>query len=211
MKTKYDNLITGKNQTIKALYVALGIMTVVALFNGAGWMASPKFLRVHIPPDITNGAVLRPGDAGKSDVYAFAYYIWQQLYRWEKDGVTDYEDKIHALRNYLTPGCFQDRLDDFALRKSRHELDRRERSLWEIPGRGFSTERVHVQARNASWVVYLDLHIEETMLGESVKDRLVNYPIRVVRYDVDPEQNPFGLAVDCLTGTPRAIEVAATE
>lgn len=211
MKTKYDNLLAGKNQTIKALYVALLISVSVAAFNGVGWMLSPKFMRVHVPPDLTNGAVLRPDVAGKADVYAFAYYIWQQLNRWEKDGVTDYEDKIHVMKNYLTPGCFQDRLDDFALRKSRHELDRRERSIWEIPGRGFSTDRVHVQAANLSWVVYMDLHIEETMLGEPIKDRLVNYPVRVVRYDVDPEKNPFGMAIDCLADTPRAIELATTE
>lgn len=210
MNSKYDNLLAGKNQTIRALYMALAIAVIFALMNGAGWMMSPKYLRVHVPPDLSNGALVRPDSAGKADVYAFAYYIWQQLNRWENDGVTDYEDKIHIMKNYLTPRCFQDRMDDFALRKSRHELDRRVRSLWEIPGRGFSTERIQVQSENSAWVVHLDLHISETMLGEPIKDRLVAFPLRVVRYNVDPEQNPFGLALDCLAAMPRAIEIAAT-
>jgi len=33
----------------------------------------------------------------------------------------------------------------------------------------------------------------------------------VVRYDVDREWNPWGLALDCLAGTPRAIERAGED
>ena len=47
------------------------------------------------------------------------------------------------------------------------------------------------------------------MLGERVKSRAVAYPVRVVRFDVDRELNPWGLALDCLAGVPRAIELAA--
>ena len=57
-------------------------------------------------------------------------------------------------------------------------------------------------------MVSLDLMIEEMVLGERVKSRAVAYPVRVVRYDVDRELNPWGLALDCLTGVPRAIELA---
>ena len=136
--SKYDNLLAGKNQTIRALYVALGVVVCLALLMGAGWMTSPKFIRVHVPPDLTNGAVLGSTEVSKGNVYGFAYYIWQQLNRWEKNGETDYEDKIHMLTNYLTPACFQDRMDDYEMRKSRHELERRERAIWEIPGRGYT-------------------------------------------------------------------------
>jgi len=33
----------------------------------------------------------------------------------------------------------------------------------------------------------------------------VRYPIKVVRLDIDPERNPFGLALDCYDGTPQRI------
>jgi len=206
--SQYDNLLAGKDQTIKALGVALAVAVCSALFMGAGWMLSPKFLRVYLPPDLSSGTVMEANEIGKPNVYAFGYYIWQQLYRWEKDATTDYEDKIHMLQNYLTPSCFQNRIDDFGERRNRRELDRRERAVWEIPGRGYQPDRVHIEG-NGSWVVYLDLYLRETLMGESIKERFVNYPLRVVRYDIDPEKNAFGLALDCLAATPRAIEFAA--
>ncbi len=207
--SNYNNLLAAKNQTIVVLCVALGLSVLAGGFAAVGWMRSPEQLRVHIPPDLTKGAVLRPGDPGRSDVYTFAHYIWQQLYRWESDGAKDYEKQIHALRSYLTPACYQNRLDDAAVRVRRHELQKRARSVSEIPGRGYEGKRVHVQVAQQSWVVYLDLHIQETMMGEPIKNRLVNYPIQVVRFDGDPETNAFGLAVDCLADRPRVIEVQA--
>ena len=204
MNSRYDNLLAGKDQIIKALWTALAVAACSALFMGVGWMLSPNFLRVYVPPDLSNGAVLKSNEVGKANVYSFGYYIWQQLYRWEKNAVTDYEDKIHMMQNYLTPSCFQNRLDDFNDRSKRRELERRERAVWEIPGRGFAPDRVRVEG-NGTWIVYLDLYIRETLMGESIKERFVNYPIRIVRYDIDPEKNAFGLAVDCLADTPRVI------
>lgn len=210
MKSKYDNLLAGKDQTIKALWAALSIATLFALLMGAGWMSAPRFIRVHVPPDLDNGAELATHEVGKANVYAFAFYIWQQLNRWENDGVKDYQHKIHTLQHYLTPACRQDRNEDYAERHRQHELYRRERAIWEIPGRHFSADRVHVES-DASWVVYLDVRINETMLGEPVKTRFVHYPLRVVRYRIDPELNPFGLAIDCLADKARAIERLESE
>ena len=90
------------------------------------------------------------------------------------------------------------------------EINGRQRSVWEIPGRGFSNARVQVVAPN-QWVVGLDLHVQETYRGERVKDRLIHYPLRVVAYDVDPQANPWGLALDCLADVPRVIEINDTE
>jgi hypothetical protein len=55
------------------------------------------------------------------------------------------------------------------------------------------------------------MHVTESYRGEHIKDRLINYPLKVVRYAVDPELNPWGLAIDCLAGMPRIIEVMETE
>lgn len=206
MNAKYENLLAGKDQTIRALWVGLAVTVGLSVLMGVGWMRAPTDLRVHIPPDLSHGAVLSPGEARRPNIYAFAYYIWQQMYRWPKDGQTDYEDRIHMLKQYLTPACFQNRLDDLTTRRNRRELHGRERSMWEIPGRGFNPERVRIQG-NGAWTVYLDLFIEETMLGEPIKTRAVNYPLRVVRYEADPELNPFGLAMDCLADKPVAIEL----
>ena len=60
-------------------------------------------------------------------------------------------------------------------------------------------------------MVGLDLHVQETYRGERVKDRLIHFPVSVVTYDVDPELNPWGLALDCYAAAPRRIEVVEDE
>lgn len=52
---------------------------------------------------------------------------------------------------------------------------------------------------------HLDVSADEYYGGEQVKRALVRYPLKVVRLDVDAERNPFGLALDCYSGTPQRI------
>jgi integrating conjugative element protein (TIGR03746 family) len=63
---------------------------------------------------------------------------------------------------------------------------------------------------NSDWVVTLDVNADEYHGTEQVKRALVRYPIKVVRQDLDPELNPFGLALDCYDGTPQRIVVPTT-
>ena len=46
------------------------------------------------------------------------------------------------------------------------------------------------------WVVIVDMELSETVKGMAVKRKTIRYPLRVVRYDVDRESNPWGLALD---------------
>ena len=46
------------------------------------------------------------------------------------------------------------------------------------------------------WVVWLDLDLLESVKGMTVKQTSIRYPIRVVRQAIDPETNPWGLALD---------------
>ncbi|EAN5736395.1 DUF2895 family protein, partial [Salmonella enterica] len=41
-----------------------------------------------------------------------------------------------------------------------------------------------------------------------VKRALTRYPLRVVKWEGDPERNPFGLALDCYAGTPQRLQVS---
>ena len=52
------------------------------------------------------------------------------------------------------------------------------------------------------------MQVTETFRGQSVKDAFIRYPVRVVRYDVDRERNPFRLALDCFgSGTPARLDI----
>lgn len=204
--SRYRNALAGQRAAVRALWVAVGVAVFCALVMGVGWMSAPSRLTVHLPPDLSVGAVVAPEDPQPPHVYTYGYYVWQQLYRWPKDGAEDYLSRIESLMHYMTPGCYQDRLDDFAARRASRELSGRRRAVWEIPGRGYRFDRVHREAPG-TWIVTLDLQIEETILGETVKHRLATYRIRVVRRQVDPARNPWGMAVDCLAGPPQAIGV----
>ena len=204
--SQYENLIASKDLTIKSQWFGMGILVIITLSAIAGWILSPSKITIHHPPDLTAGAIQHINEIPKSSIYTFGFYIFQQLNRWPEDGESDYFNRIHTLKNYMTPQCWESRMDDYEERKVRHELKNRERAVWEIPGRGFRSNRVK-KLSNSTWIASVDLHVQETYRGENVKDRFINYPLRIVRYDVDAEENPFGLALDCYQKAPRIIEI----
>jgi len=205
--SRYDNLVHTKNTMIKLLLGAVLVLVLLLVLALAGWARAPSAITLHYPPDLSTGAAQQLGDIPKANIYGFAFYIFQQLNRWPNDGQEDYFERIHTLKHYLTPACFEERLSDFDSRNRNNELTGRSRAVWEIPGRGFDLLRVKATS-NDTWVVGLDLHVQETYRGERVKDRLIHFPVNVVNYDVDPELNPWGLALDCYAAAPRRITVA---
>jgi integrating conjugative element protein (TIGR03746 family) len=139
------------------------------------------------------------------NVYAFALYIFGQLNRWPSDGEQDYRRAIYGLQSYLTPACKAFLDGDYEYRKAAGELRQRVRGVYEILGRGYSEDpelRVKQLDRD-SWLVKLDLNADEYYAAEPVKRVVVRYPLRVVRFDLDPERNKWGLALDCYQGTPQ--------
>lgn len=204
--SRYDNLVHTKDAMIQLLRVAVGVLVLLLVLALVGWARAPSSITLHYPPDLSTSVQQPLGEVPKANVYGFTFYIFQQLNRWPNDGQDDYVGRIHSLKHYLTPGCFEERLSDYDARSRNNELQGRARAVWEIPGRGFSLQRVTATS-NASWVVGLDLHVQETYRGERVKDRLIHFPVSVVRYDVDPELNPWGLALDCYAAAPRRIDV----
>ena len=67
--------------------------------------------------------------------------------------------------------------------------------MQERPGHSFDELRVQI-LNSRTWVVWLDLELQESVKGMSIKRTLIRYPLRVVRYAVDHEKNPWQLALD---------------
>lgn len=183
----------------RILYVVIGL----AAFAMLGWKTAPTNLTAHIPPDLRNGAKIKVGssapDVPDATVYTFAFYMWQQINRWQTDGAKDYGDQIFAMQAFLTPSCRSQLVADMNQRSNAGELTRRTRSVMEIPGLGYTQERVAINGGNA-WKVLLDTQVIETQANVAVKDTFIRYPLRVVRFDVDRERNPWQLAIDCFGG-----------
>ncbi len=200
------NIIDAKDDHIRTLRIMLAVSVGVIAFMWYGWKSMPGRMLVDIPPDIRAGSTAVMGERLPSTIYTFAYYIFQQLNRWPHDGERDYKDRIFALQNYLTPACSQFLQDDYEKRRLDGELRNRERTVVEMPGRTYDDKRVYIQSDSA-WIAYLDLQITEVYRGERVKDVFARYPIRVVRYEGDPESNRYGLQLDCFAEAPKRLEI----
>ena len=189
----------------------VGILIALGLYMAYGWQSPPRNLTIHVQPDLRTGSTWPWWDVPPESVYAFGLYIFQQMNRWPSNGETDYEDNIIRLSGYLTPSCKAYLQRDFELRRNSGELRKRERGVFEIPGRGIDNQQEpHVQQHSINdWTVNLDITADEHYGGERVKRAFARYPLHIIRFDVDPEKNPFGLAWDCYSGNPQRIEVAA--
>ena len=216
--SRYMDALAQAKWIIKCQYGLTAASMVIAVLAMTGWRNSPKDFTAHIPPSLTGGAKIKIGrnEVPDPNVYIFAFYVWQQVYRWSANGQKDYGDQIFKLQAFFTPACQEQLKNDLSIRAKNGELDQRTRAIMEIPGLGYSEDRVITQA-DGSWNVLVDTQVLETSRGIPVKDAFIRYPLHVVRYDIDRELNPWQLAIDCYAKDarperldPKAVEITAS-
>ncbi len=211
--SRFKNEVTHLQAHIKTLRLGTGALLVVALVMGGGWWSAPRDLTIHVPPDLRSGSTRKWWEVPPESVYTFTFYVFQQLNRWPTDGEADYARNLHVLSPYFTPACQAFLQSDYEFRRNAGELRQRVRGIYEIPGRGYGDNpgaRVQVVSER-DWLVTLDVSADEYHGSEQVKRALVRYPIKVVRADVDPARNPFGLALDCYAQAPQRIATPAPQ
>lgn len=205
--SRFRNEVAHLQAHVKTLRQGVGALFVLTLVLGFGWWSAPRELTIHVPPDLRSGSTRKWWEVPPESVYAFAFYIFQQLNRWPVNGEEDYPRNIQTLSAYLTPACRAFLGQDFASRRGGGELRQRVRGIYEIPGRGYGNDpamRVKVVS-DRDWIVTLDVTADEYVGAEQIKRAFVRYPIKVVRLDIDAERNPFGLALDCYSRPPERI------
>lgn len=189
----------GENENLRAhirsLRLALAGSLIVMLALWHGWESARRDARFHLPPDLRSGAVVKIDDPHPENIYAFAGYIFQQLNYWPDDGEKDYGAAVYRMAAYLSPQFLDELNTDLAERGKRGELSERRRAIHDVPGAGYQESRVKVHG-NGAWTAQMDLHIDEHVRGMGVKSVDVRYPLRVIRRDVNPEINPWGLVLD---------------
>ncbi|MEZ9997904.1 PFL_4703 family integrating conjugative element protein [Vibrio sp. 10N.261.46.A3] len=209
-QSKLRSALSGRDAHIRSLRVALVCVTSVALFSLWGWHQAGEGIIVHTPPDLTSGTSKPWWEVPKPNVYSFGVQIFTQINRWANEGAVDYEQNLHQYRAYLTPQCFSTLQQDLSQKRTRGELSGRERSLSQIPSLGFDEQRVISKGRDA-WVVNADLELKEYVSNELVKHNIIRWPLKVVRYDIDRNANPWGLALDCFDSAPKTVQFANKE
>ena len=100
---RYRYEIDNVRAHLRSLWAVIAIQVLVIAALWFGWSRAPERLTVHIPPDLRSGAVLAVDEVSPPNVYAFAFYIFQQLNRWPEDGAKDYGRAIFRVSPYLTP------------------------------------------------------------------------------------------------------------
>lgn len=206
--SRFKNEVSHLQAHVKTLRIGSGALFLLAAVMGLGWWNAPRDLTIHVPPDLRSGSVRKWWQVPPESVYAFSFYIFQQLNRWPTNGEEDYPRNIRALTAYLTPACKTFLEQDFAARRGSGELHQRVRGIYEIPGRGYGDaplSRVK-SVSDRDWLVTLDVTADEYYGSEQVKRAFVRYPLKVLRMDVNPEKNPFGLALDCYSSPPQRID-----
>ncbi len=197
--SRYRHEIDNARAHIISLWLVIMLLAGALAYAFHGWSAAPEDITVHVPPDLSAGASLSLGEIPKPNLYAFGFYMWQQLNRWPKDGAEDYAKNLYRFAAYITPSFRADLLRDMNRRGRQGELSSRVRALFEDPDAMYEEGRVQPVA-DGVWIVTLDTIIEESVSGMEVKRTRIRYPLRVVRYDVDRERNPWGLALDGFAG-----------
>ena len=192
---RYRHEIDNVRAHVRSLWTVIALQAVLLAGLWYGWSQAPTRLTVHVPPDLRAGETLAPGEVPSASVYTFAFYVFQQLNRWPEDGAKDYGRAIYRIAPYLTPRYRAELLADLDEKGRRGELAHRVRGVQELPGHGYREYRVDPLG-GGSWLVWLDLELVETVQGMTVKRTPIRYPVRVVRYAVDLEANPWGLALD---------------
>jgi len=169
---------------------ALSLLLTAALF----WVAREH--RLSLPPELRFGSKLVTGSIEAHEIYLFAGSVYQQIYLWLEDGSEEFEKNIQRLRYLLTDDCYQ-----FLLQKNKHLAKR-----GELRGRKRNLQAAAVYARELvrqttanTWLVQLDLVLNESLNGIKIKDSVaIREHIPVVYKDINSAYNPWGL----LLGVP---------
>ncbi len=192
---RYADLNESLKSHVVTLRIGLSILFMTNILLWYGWNSSQNDIRIHIPPDIRSGAVLKADEISPPNIYTFAGYIFQQLNHWIESGYKDYGMQIFKMSPYLTPKFREYLINDLKVRGKKGELTGRTRSIHPVAGQGYEEQRVDLVDKD-TWIVWLDFNIKETVGGMQIKNLLIRYPIKVVRYEVNPEINPWGMALD---------------
>lgn len=205
--SRYAAADDAKSAHLQFAYVVICVLTIACAGLGYGWYQSPKHLKIDIPPNLRHGAIVKPGEYYAATVEAFANMIFKDVNRWHEDGLHDYGQSIYDNQSYLTPRYREWLLKDMQTKADAGELKERERFTLSIKDDVGEGENVEV-FDDGSWLVNLKLIVVERIDGQIVKRVGVHYPIRVVRMDISPKKNVWGLALD---GYPKGMQETRLE
>ncbi len=205
---RFQDALESARLTLRALVLAIVVLFISNLGLIAALSHMQSKVKIYVPPQIpASGVTMTAGEVPDSTVYSFAYWAWQSINYWPKNGATDYAKAIQNFTPYLTPSFETMLMQDANSRYSTGEIQDRIRTMTGIDGAQFQDADVKPLGHGA-WLVHLDMRLTERMNtdGSVVKDTEISYVIKVVEYNVDQQQNRYGLALAGFGSDPQRIK-----
>lgn len=196
--------MVSKENDIKVINRGLIIVLIVsALAHLATGIASflEKPRETYLPPDLSRGTIVQPGEVPEPYVYSFANMVFQSINSWS-NGQTDYINRINDNSRYLSTAFRNELENDYQRLLSRHginELSKRSRTLTLSEAYPYSPDSVEALI-DGQWAVTLVYHITEYVGKTPVKNTLMQIPLTVLKTTADPKANEFGLKIAGFSG-----------
>ncbi len=205
---KFLNALEQARWHIRTLWIVIVLAFVMNAFAIIGWMHVQSRIQIHVPPHIpASGLTITQGEIPKTTVYSFAFYVWQSINHWSHNGMQDYKQQIKRFSPLLTPAFKVRLVQNYNQLFDQGELQDRIRIMQGIEGSAYSPDDVTMVGHD-TWIVHLKMRLTEMMNTNAkiVKDIEMNYTLKVVRFNVDPKHNPWGLAVAGFAQSPARIK-----
>lgn len=170
------NALTSRDSHIWTLRMVVLILLGIILALLFVLSEFHRNITVHVPPDLSKGAVLRPGELQKPNAYSFALYVWKGLNEWPVNGKEDYQKAIEKYKCLVTPEFEQWLLKNKEQKGKAGELDRT-RFLSE--GSAYQESFVVHLGANTYSIATIQ-RLQERIGGMLIKDVHMNYSLKVI-------------------------------
>lgn len=202
---KLVGTLAEQNNHIISLRITFVLQTLVIFGLIAALYKAPDKITVHVPPDLSNGAVMQIGDVPNASILSTVSYLWIEVNSWIKNGEKDAFEQLDLYRDYFSPDFREQLIKSYRGLKARGELER-VRKVTLVPGMIHEVEkRVFEEVKNKAWIVYLDIVVEDYYLGELVQHVRARYPLKVERVETNFDRNPLGLIITGFDRKPTII------
>ncbi|MCW5588127.1 MAG: TIGR03746 family integrating conjugative element protein [Legionellales bacterium] len=205
---KFLNALEQAKKHVRTLWSVIILLFLVNALALLGWMHSQSKIKIEVPRQIpVSGLTITQGEVPPTTVYSFAFYVWQSINHWSQNGMQNYKAQITQFSPFLTPSFKLKLIQNYNYLLNEGELQDRLRLMQGISGSEYSPHDVKYMG-HGTWIVHLKMHLTEMMNTNAkiVKDVQMNYTLKIVRYDVDAEQNPWGLAIAGFEESPERIK-----
>lgn len=205
---QFLNALEQARRHIHSLWGVVLLLVVMDALVTCGWLHAQSKIKITVPPHIPrSGLTLTQNAVPKTTVYSFAYYVWQSINYWHHDGLNDYKTQITRFSPFLTPHFKVKLVQNYNYLLNEGELQDRIRLMQGVSGSEYSPKDV-VYIGHDTWIVRLTMRLTEMVNSNAkvVKDVEMHYALKVVRYDVDTQANPWGLGIAGFAHSPRRIK-----